>query len=60
MFEKVKKFFKKGKKSEENFTKAGSKKSEDSIKSSSANEMTDDSLGNVAGGQRRSEPRDIQ
>lgn len=60
MFEKIKRIFKKSKKSEENFIKAGSKKNEESIKSSSANEMTDDSLGNVAGGQRRPDPRDIQ
>lgn len=60
MFEKMKKIFKRNKKNEENFTKDRSEKGSDSIKSSSANEMTDDSLGNVAGGQRRPDPRDIQ
>ena len=60
MFEKMKKIFKRNKKNEENFTKDRSEKRSDSIKSSSANEMTDDSLGNVAGGQRRPDPRDIQ
>lgn len=53
MFEKVKKFFRKNSKNEGKFSKVEPQKSEDSIKSSSANEMTDSSLGNVAGGQAR-------
>ena len=60
MFEKVKKFFKKSNKNEGKFAKLGSKKNEDSIKSSSSSEVTDNSLGSVAGGnQLRSTPKDI-
>ena len=60
MFEKVKKFFKKSNKNEDKFAKLGSKKNEDSIKSSSSSEVTDDSLGNVAGGQKRPEHKNIE
>lgn len=60
MFEKFKKLFKKNNKDEGKFAKLGSKKNEDSIKNSSSSELTDDSLGNIAGGnQLRSTTKDI-
>lgn len=53
MFERLKKLFKKNNKNEGGFAKIESKKDKDSIKNSSATEVTDDSLGNVAGGRPR-------